>query len=69
MSADNYGKCPKCSERIQRLDPFSSIEDNMREDYELWINPATRVFSVQYLARCQDCDFTFAFKHDQKVPV
>lgn len=68
MSADAWGVCQKCAALNSLIDPFfGNGERTMREDYEFSIDPETGVFTAQYLARCQECDFTFAFKHEQQA--
>ncbi len=41
------------------------IEHTLREDYELYINEISGMFSMHYSAYCSACEFTFEFKHDQ----
>jgi|ERR1700724_4668678 len=41
-------------------------EDNMREDYQLGIDEDGE-FEISYRASCQDCNFSFSYKHKEQV--
>jgi hypothetical protein len=95
MSADNWGKCPRCireqtevREQAQREVEEAygvvgraeflrrqananaqgpvSVEDTLREDYEIRISEEGR-FSVDYAAACEVCGFKFAYRHEEAV--
>ncbi len=53
MSADNWTNCSKCG------------SSSFREDYEIGIWSGE--FHASYRGRCEDCGYTFTFKHDAPV--
>lgn len=60
MSADNWGKCPRCGKH-----------DTLREDYELgfWSGH----FEISYHAEClyehgPGCGYEFSYKHSEPPP-
>lgn len=63
MSADNWGKCPKCGD-----------EQSLREDYEIGIWNGQ--FTVSYNGECRKgprgadtCGFKFSHKQEQEIVV
>jgi hypothetical protein len=79
MSADNWTKCPKCSNEDEIHKKYGKIplkefnlllesvntKDILREDYEIGIYDGT--FSVSYHAQCTKCDYEFSFKTEKKA--
>lgn len=69
MSADSFSVCPRCAERLAKIDPFGGVEETLREYYEFYIDPKTGKFSANYDASCDECEFEFSFNHEEKVPL
>lgn len=45
----------------------STVEESLREDYGIGVSG--NIFEVCYRCRCEDCGFTFGYKHRQTVPL
>ncbi|KKK93207.1 hypothetical protein LCGC14_2695160, partial [marine sediment metagenome] len=61
VSAEEYEQI-----RADADQPFEAEEENLREDYDFTISE-TGKFTASYQARCKDCDFTFAFEHEEQI--
>jgi hypothetical protein len=55
MSADNWVTCPSCG-----------AEDQLREDYEFYINSGGE-FHADFYCSCQECGFKFKFNHKEVI--
>jgi hypothetical protein len=55
MSADNWRDCPSCG-----------AEDQLREDYEFYINSGGEFHAV-FSCGCQACGFKFKFNHKEVI--
>lgn len=69
-AAKSYGKLPadKWKEKSDKANRPLKIESHMREDYELGVDD-TGGFLVVYYASCQDCQFEFHHRHEERVPL
>ena len=70
-----YGKIPaqKYLDFVQRVERVREESENfeqrtLREDYEIWIDE-DGIFSIDYRSRCDECKFSFSYKHSEKVPL
>ena len=71
MVTENYGKVP-----VEEFDQLRAeaakpvdIGQHLREDYEFYLDEETGEFYASYKGRCQECDFSFEFKHEEVVPI
>jgi len=66
----DYGDIPKAlylKVRAEIEKPLV-LEYHLREDYELYVN-TEGIFLLWYSCQCSTCDFSFSYKHEEKVPV
>lgn len=61
MSADNWTLCPKC----QKGEDDDHVNTLLSEDYEIGI--LNGEFFVIYSGECQECGFSFKFRHTENV--
>jgi hypothetical protein len=77
MSADNWGKCPRCKAAAPVYGKATEQEykaymakhernSTLREDYEIYTG-SNGVFSVRYSCSCAQCGLAFNFKHLEKL--
>lgn len=65
---ESYGFVPP-GEYLKLLEESrnpENAEETLREDYELGVD-TEGLFSVSYSASCESCDFSFKFKHSERV--
>ena len=58
MSADNWGRCPRCEEEDGEI-------GNLREDYDIGIYDGK--FEVIYSGECAECDFRKKYNYEERV--
>lgn len=60
VTADEYEKKRRAIQSDEELD----LEDTLREDYSQGMG-TDGTYRVTYLCKCQVCDFTFKYKHEE----
>ena len=65
-AAEAYGNVPEdeYTQLRERAEKDITLEDTMREDYELGVN-LLGVFRVGFSASCSTCGYRFEFEHEE----